>query len=85
MLRSKRKCMENGDGCLDVDSNGGRAGDIANTGYVVQSHQHNTGLELEQQAVSEQEGMTSNLSNMLESMEEGVEDEQSLLQDYCED
>lgn len=29
--------------------------------------------------------MTSNLSNMMESMEEGGEDEQSLLQDYIED
>lgn len=34
MLRSKRRRLENGDGCFDAESNY-RAGDIASAGFAV--------------------------------------------------
>jgi hypothetical protein len=45
-LRSKRKKLDNGDGCLDVESNA-RSGDIANSGFAVQNGK-TTQMELEQ-------------------------------------
>jgi len=35
MLRSKRKKLDIGDGCLDIESNGAHSGDIANAGFAV--------------------------------------------------
>lgn len=35
MLRSKRKKLDIGDGCLDTESNGAHSGDIANAGFAV--------------------------------------------------
>jgi hypothetical protein len=35
MLRSKRKKLDTGDGCLDAESNGAHSGDIANAGFAV--------------------------------------------------
>ena len=67
MLRSKRKKLENGDGCLDSDTNM-RPGDIASAGFAVQGKQ--TQMEYEQPSDVSVEGTDQNL----ELFEEG-EDE----------
>lgn len=45
MLR-KRKKLDNGDGCLEEESNA-RSGDIANAGFAVQNGVKQTQMELE--------------------------------------
>jgi hypothetical protein len=74
MLRSKRKKLDTGDGCLDAES-GGRSGDIANTGFCVQNGKH-TQMELSQEVSGD------NTSQLL--LEEGEDEQDELIDGYPE-
>lgn len=72
MLRSKRKKLDNGDGCLDAES-GARSGDIANTGFCVQNGKQ-TQMELSQEV--------SETSQLL--LEEGEDELDEQIEEYAE-
>lgn len=73
MLRSKRKKLENGDGCLDAES--AAPGDIANA-FLLQNGKH-TQMELSQE-------ISEDNTDQLEILEEGEDEQDEQIDEFVE-